>query len=57
MIGKSLKAIFNDFDMDLYKENEPVGLEVSGNSALFLGDYKIVKNKPPVGVVNGDYLI
>ena len=49
MIGKSLKAVFNDFNTDLYKENEPVGLEVSGNSALFLGDYKIVKNKPPVG--------
>ena len=33
----------------VYEENEYIGLEVAGNSALFKGDYKILKNGPPTG--------
>jgi arylsulfatase/uncharacterized sulfatase len=30
-------------------QNTPVGIEVSGNSALFRGDYKLVRNTPRYG--------
>ena len=33
----------------VYDENEYIGLEVTGNSALYQGDYKIVRNRPPTG--------
>jgi arylsulfatase/uncharacterized sulfatase len=32
-----------------YLDSDYVGLEVTGNSALFKGDFKIVRNRPPNG--------
>ena len=32
-----------------YLDSGSVGLEVTGNSALFKGDFKIVRNRPPNG--------
>ena len=34
---------------DAHTPEEPIGYELQGNAALFLGDYKIVRNLPPVG--------
>ena len=36
-------------DEKSYTDSDPVGLEVTGNSALFKGDFKIVRNRPPNG--------
>lgn len=49
MIGKSLKNILTGNRAPIYSDDEYVGLEVTGNSALFKGRYKIVRNRPPSG--------
>jgi arylsulfatase A-like enzyme len=33
----------------VYHESETVGYELTGHGALFQGDYKIVRNQPPLG--------
>ena len=49
MIGKSLIKVLAGDQARVYKKDEYIGLEVTGNSALFKGDYKIVRNRPPIG--------
>ncbi len=49
MIGKSLLPLTNGDADRVYSEDETVGYELSGNAALFQGDYKIVLNRGPVG--------
>ena len=49
IIGKSLQNSLSGFDEKNYLDTESVGLEVTGNSALFKGDFKIVRNRPPNG--------
>ena len=49
IIGKSLKSALAGSTAKTYADSEPVGLEVTGNSALFKGDFKIVRNRPPNG--------
>ena len=49
MIGKSLKNILTGNRAPIYSDDEYIGLEVTGNSALFKGRYKIVRNRPPSG--------
>jgi len=49
MIGKSLKNILAGNRAPIYSDDEYIGLEVTGNSALFKGRYKIVRNRPPSG--------
>ena len=49
IIGKSLQNSLAGSDEKNYLESDSVGLEVTGNSALFKGDYKIVRNRPPNG--------
>jgi len=49
IIGKSLQNSLAGFDEKNYIDTESVGLEVTGNSALFKGDFKIVRNRPPNG--------
>ena len=49
MIGKSLEEVLRGSLEKVYEDNEYIGLEVAGNSALFKGDYKILKNGPPTG--------
>ena len=51
IIGKSLQASLAGSQDKNYSDFEAIGLEVTGNSALFKGDYKIVRNRPP----NGSY--
>ncbi len=47
--GKSLLAIFEGGSSPLHDSEEAIGYEFSGNSALYRGDYKLVRNQPPVG--------
>jgi arylsulfatase/uncharacterized sulfatase len=49
MDGKSLKGVLTGAQPWTHPADEPIGLEVSGNSALFRGDYKITRNRPPIG--------
>ena len=49
MIGRSLYPLLQNQVDKIYREDEPIGLEVAGQSALFLGKYKIVKNGKPYG--------
>ena len=49
IIGKSLKNSLAGSNKENYMETEPIGLEVTGNSALFKGNFKIVRNRPPNG--------
>ncbi|MEQ8859036.1 MAG: arylsulfatase [Pseudomonadales bacterium] len=49
MIGRSLMPLIEGRVERVYAEDEPVGYELAGNAALFLGDYKIVLNRGPVG--------
>ena len=49
IIGKSLKKSLQGSKEKNYLDTDAVGLEVTGNSALFKGDYKIVRNRPPHG--------
>jgi arylsulfatase/uncharacterized sulfatase len=49
IIGKSLQNSLVGSDEKNYLDSDYVGLEVTGNSALFKGDFKIVRNRPPNG--------
>lgn len=47
--GRSLASILRKGAPAVRSQNDVVGVEVSGNAALFQGAYKIVRNMPPVG--------
>jgi len=49
MVGKSLLRLLKGEADSVYSEEETIGYELAGNAALFKGDYKIVKNREPVG--------
>ena len=49
MIGKSLSPLVKGEADRVYHEDETIGYELTGHAALFKGDYKIVKNRGPVG--------
>ena len=49
IIGKSLVKSLAGADKKSYSDSESIGLEVTGNSALFKGYFKIVRNRPPNG--------
>ena len=49
MIGRSLLPLLRAETDRVYAADEPIGYELAGNSALFLGDYKLVRNRLPVG--------
>ena len=49
MDGASMAAVLSQGAGQVHNANAPVGIEVSGNSALFRGDYKLVRNTPPYG--------
>jgi arylsulfatase/uncharacterized sulfatase len=49
MDGHSLRALLGGGTQPVRGPNDTLGLEVSGNSALFKGDYKIVRDMPPLG--------
>ncbi len=47
--GRSLAATLREDTAEVRGPEEDVGVEVSGNAALFRGDFKIVRNMPHVG--------
>ena len=49
MTGRSLLPVLNGTVESAYGADEARAVEVSGNSALYLGDYKITRSVPPVG--------
>ena len=49
MSGRSLKPALTGAAAKVYAAEEPVGMEVGGNAALFKGDYKITRITLPWG--------
>jgi arylsulfatase A-like enzyme len=49
MTGRSLLPVLNGEVASAYRADEARAVEVSGNSALYMGDYKITRSVPPVG--------
>jgi arylsulfatase/uncharacterized sulfatase len=49
MTGRTLRPVLDGQVPRAYPPDVPVGIEVSGNSALFKGDWKLVRNMPPYG--------
>jgi len=49
MDGASLRPVLTGAATRTHAEDKPVGIEVSGNAALFRGDWKITRDMPPVG--------
>lgn len=49
MTGRSLLPVLTGTQAQVYGADEPIGMEVSGNSALYKGAYKITRHMPPTG--------
>jgi arylsulfatase A-like enzyme len=49
LTGRSLRQVITGESDTAYQSHDAVGFEVSGNSALFRGDYKLLRNMPPWG--------
>jgi len=49
MVGRSLLPLIEGRVDRVYDEADAVGTELAGHAALFQGDYKIVRNRAPVG--------
>ncbi|MEM8768824.1 MAG: arylsulfatase [Pseudomonadota bacterium] len=47
--GRSLRDVLDSTSLEVYGPEEAVAIEVSGNAALFQGDYKLVRNTLPHG--------
>jgi len=47
--GRSLVPAMGGQAIEVYSADEPVGLEVAGNAALFKGGYKLTRNTRPHG--------
>jgi arylsulfatase A-like enzyme len=49
MTGHSLLGVMRGQTTSTHAPEQPIGYELSGNAAIFKGNYKLVKNIPPVG--------
>lgn len=49
MRGKSVLPLLHKDAGPIHDPGEAIGYEFSGNSALYRGDFKLVRNRPPVG--------
>lgn len=49
MTGRSLAPVLSGAQEQVYAPDDPIGMEVSGNSALYKGDFKITRHMPPTG--------
>ena len=49
MTGKDLGPVIRGESSRAYSSEEVIGYELTGHSALFKGDYKLVRNQGPLG--------
>jgi len=49
MDGRSLLPLLSGEATEVYDRSDSIGIELSGNSALFKGDYKLTRNTLPFG--------
>lgn len=49
MTGKSLVSLLGGKSKRVHADDEPIGYELAGNAALFRGDFKIVRDRGPIG--------
>ncbi len=49
MTGRSLLPVLTGEQEHVYAADDAIGMEVSGNAALYKGDFKITRTMPPVG--------
>ena len=49
MSGRDLKPVVSGVAEHVYGPEEVIGYELTGHSVLFQGDYKLVRNQPPLG--------
>ena len=49
MRGESLFPVLTGEAATVHDQDQPLGYELAGNSALFKGEYKLVRNLPPYG--------
>ncbi|WP_207769767.1 arylsulfatase [Solimicrobium silvestre] len=49
MVGNSMLPLLQGKSMRVHSADQAIGYELSGNAALFKGDYKLLKNLGPVG--------
>ena len=47
--GRSVVPLLSKQTKRIYGEEDAIGYELNGHKALFLGDHKIVYNRPPIG--------
>lgn len=52
IMGKSLKPLFDGQISNVYDDTEIIAQELFNNSAVFMGQWKAVKNAPPLGTDN-----
>jgi arylsulfatase len=52
IMGRSLKPLFDGQVNKVYSDNEVIAQELFNNAAVFMGDWKAVKNAPPLGTDN-----
>ena len=49
IVGRSVVPLLQGRAQRIYGDDDAVGYELNGHRALFLGDHKIVYNRPPIG--------
>jgi arylsulfatase/uncharacterized sulfatase len=49
MTGKDLTPIVSGAVEGVYSEDDAIGYELTGHAALFMGDYKVMRNLAPLG--------
>jgi arylsulfatase A-like enzyme len=47
IMGKSIKSLLDGKVQVVHSEDEPIAQEMFNNTAVFMGDWKAVKNEPP----------
>jgi arylsulfatase A-like enzyme len=48
IMGKSIKSLLDGKIQVVHPDDEPIAQEMFNNSAVFMGDWKAVKNSPPI---------
>ena len=49
IVGRSVVPLLQGQAQRIYGNDDAIGYELNGHRALFLGDHKIVYNRPPIG--------